>query len=286
MCKKSNFLKCIASLKFFTELACFICICIICSLSRKNPFDTHSIRNLDLYFNDVVNTSNTTNLIQDDNINKNLINKRLIKMLPKNRYKKINLEKIANKKILLRQLVSTSFCLDIREDFEKFKGYKLSSVFDLNYTKIKNISIANLVCSCVVLLFVIVFGILSPIHDKGYLHISSECLNCILVLLGLLLFVCAILSYFARFILSIILFYFIEKGDIEKYDEFLDCKNVKKEKFEDFCDITKLRNCCIAFLILNIIAQGIDQIEKFFDFAGKYIEEEEKEEKEKNNYSN
>ena len=84
------------------------------------------------------------------------------------------------------------------------------------------------------------------------------------------------------------IYYFIlfhRKRDIEKYDEFLDCKNVKKEKFEDFSDITKLRNCCIAFLILNIIAQGIDQIEKFFDFAGKYIEEEEKEEKEKNNYS-
>ena len=283
MPKKSNYLLYIASLKFFTELACFICICIICGLSRKNPFETHSIGNLDLYFNDVVNTSNTTNLIQNNTIYKNLIDKRLIKMLPKNRYKKNYLEKIVNRKILLRQLVSTSFCLDIRDDFEKFKGSKLSSIFDLNYTKIKNISIANLVCSCVVLLFMIVCGIIVPIHEKGHLHISSERLRIFLSLLGLLLIVLALLSYIARFILSIILFYFIEKGDIEKYDEFLDCKNIKKEKFEKFSDITKLRNCCMAFLILNIIAQGIDQIDKFFDFAGKYGEEEEKEKNNNNN---
>ena len=75
MPKKSNYLLCIASLKFFTELACFICICIICGLSRKNPFETHSIRNLDLYFNDVVNTSNKTILMQNNNIYKNLIDK-------------------------------------------------------------------------------------------------------------------------------------------------------------------------------------------------------------------
>ena len=39
----------------------------------------------------------------------------------------------------------------------------------------------------------------------------------------------------------------------------------------------------MAFLILNIIAQGIDQIDKFFDFAGKYGEEEEKEKNNNNN---
>ena len=113
----------------------------------------------------------------------------------------------------MRQLVSTSFCLDIRDDFEKFKGSKLSSIFDLNYTKIKDISIANLVCSCVVLLFMVVCGIILPIHEKGHLHISSERLSFFLGLLGLLLFVLALLSYIARFILSIILFYFIEKGE-------------------------------------------------------------------------
>ena len=75
----------------------------------------------------------------------------------------------------------------------------------------------------------------------------------------------------------------MKKENNEKYHEFLDCKNIKKEKFEEFSDITKLRNCCMAFLILNIIAQGIDQIDKFFDFAGKYGEEEEKEKNNNNN---
>lgn len=78
---KSCFLLCIFGLKFFTEIACFICVCIICSLSRKNPFEAHSITNLDFYFNDVVNTSNTTNLMQNNILYKNSINKRLTKML-------------------------------------------------------------------------------------------------------------------------------------------------------------------------------------------------------------
>jgi len=264
----------IATLKFIIETASFICICIICGLSRKNPFEYHSIKNLDIYFNDVVNNSNTKNFLPNDSIYKNLINKHLIKMLPKNRYKKIYSEKIQKRKILLRQLVSTSFCLDIRDDFEKFKGSKLSSIFDLNYTKIKNVSIADLVCSCVVLLFMIVCRIIKRIHGEDQLYFSSKRLSVFHSRLLLIFIVLATVSYIAKLILSIILFYFIEKGDIEKYDEFLDCKNVKREKFEEFSDITKLRNNCIALLIFNVFSQGIDQIEKFIDFSIKNIEEE------------
>ena len=87
---KRGFLLIIAILKILSEIACFICICIICSLNRKNQFETHFIGNLDLYFNDVEITSNKKNLIPNNIIYKNSINKRLIKMLSKYRYKKKN----------------------------------------------------------------------------------------------------------------------------------------------------------------------------------------------------
>ncbi len=182
----------------------------------------------------------------------------------------------------MRKLVSISFCLDIRDDFEKFKGSKLSSIFDLNYTKIKNISIANLVCSCIAFLYMIVLGLFLRFYNTCNIYsVKPECVQKFLKFFALFMNVLAWLSYIARFILSIILFYFIEKGDIEKFDEFLGCKNVKKANFEELTEIIKLRNCCIAFLILNIIVQGIDKIEKCFDCAEKYIEEDEKNQKEK-----
>ena len=255
----------IISLKFLTELACFICICIICSLSRKNPFETHSIGDLDLYFNDVVNTSSITTLIQNNIIYNNSINNSLIKKLSQNGYKYISSEKILNRKTLLRQLVSTSFCLDIRDDFEKFKGSKLSTIFDLNYSKIKNISIANLATTCglfVTMIPFVYFLFLTKNNDYDDTTCCGGCFIGFVVFSGCL----SSLSYIARFILSIILFYFIEKSDIEKFDDFLKCENVNKKNFEEFSDITKLKNCCFAFLILNIIVQGIDKIEKCSDF--------------------
>ena len=52
----------------------------------------------------------------------------------------------------------------------------------------------------------------------------------------------------------------MEKGDIEKYDEFLECKNIKVKFFKKIYDVNKVRKCFIIFVILNIIIQGIDKI--------------------------
>ena len=54
-------------------------------------------------------------------------------------------------------------------------------------------------------------------------------------------------------VLSVLLFFYIEKGDINKYDEFLDCPNVKKKFF-------KQRKCFLAFTIFNLISEFIDKI--------------------------
>ena len=88
----------------------------------------------------------------------------------------------------------------------------------------------------------------------------------IIGVLGLFL----LLLYVSRFVLSIVLFYYMEKGDIEKYDDFLECKNVKPKYFKKFSDIHHIRNCFFAFLVFNIMVQGIEKVEKCFDFAEKY----------------
>ena len=66
----------------------------------------------------------------------------------------------------------------------------------------------------------------------------------------------------------------MEKGDIEKYDEFLECKNVKTKAFSKFSDVQKIRICFFFFVILNIIGQGIEKIEKCVEysenFSGRY----------------
>lgn len=80
----------------------------------------------------------------------------------------------------------------------------------------------------------------------------------------------------ARIALSFILLYYIEKGDIEKYDDFLDCPEVRVKFFDKFVEINSLRKCFIAFFILNIIEQGIDKLAKIFDIVEKLVELDDK----------
>lgn len=234
-------------LKYLTELACFICVCILCGLSRKNPFESHTIGDLSKYFVDAPkNSTNSTNIITTKYMNtKN--NFRLLK-----RYDKLYSKAEIQKKLNLRHLVSRSFCDEIREDFVNFKGKKLSNIFDLNYKKIRGISIANLVISCVM-------GFLNLLMIAGRKNDSFIVGMAILILI----------LYEARFVISLVLFYYIGKSDIEKYDDFLECDNVRENAFDQFSDVNKLRKCFLAFLVLNIIVQGIDKIEKCFEYGEK-----------------
>ena len=43
-----------------------------------------------------------------------------------------------------------------------------------------------------------------------------------------------LLLWIGRMVLSVLLFFYIEQGDINKYDDFLDCPNVKKKFFKQF----------------------------------------------------
>ena len=234
------------------EFASFICVCIIVGLSRKNPFEKHIIGDLTNYFNDEINTidinpiSNETKYNYSISIhdkNKNSFNESSDNFSDDDDFKVFG---------KLRKLVSESFCLEIRENFEKFKGKKLSTIFDLKYSKVHGLSIAEMVICCVIIFVTLIGGFTK----------SNETCFIITSLIYLLLMI-------PNFILSFLLFYYMEKSDIERYDDFLDCKNVKVNTFKNIAGITKLRNCFYAFVVFNVILLGIEKVERLFDYAEK-----------------
>jgi len=256
--KKCDIVLAIFVVKLLIEIANFVCICILVNSSKKNPFESHIIGNLENYF-----------YIEDTNkiVNNLLINK--ISTEEHIRYKNKIIDpnlKIKNE-TFLRKLISKSTCLEIRENFEKFRGTKLSNIFDLNYSKVHAFSIATLILTLVFFVLIIFNSILSCM-DCYYYSLNS-CKKCLLILY-LVIF---LLIYGARFILFLVLFYYMEKGDLELYDDFLDCKDVKANFFKKISDINKLKNCFYAFVILNFLELGIEKIEKYLEFSEKNIEE-------------
>ena len=65
----------------------------------------------------------------------------------------------------------------------------------------------------------------------------------------------------------------MEKGDVEKYDNFLDCPNVKVIFFKKLSDVNKLRGCFYAFVIMNFLVLGIEKIEHYLEFSENAIKE-------------
>ena len=254
-------------LKLFLELAGFICICILCGLSSKNPFESHIILDVSYYFYESSNIS--TNITSNDNITLN--NNASIE----SKLSVISDHNILEKNTKKRKLISESTCSEIRDNFIKYKDSQLSNIFDLNYGKIRKISLVNLIITCTIIIFVF----FSPLLDKIKLKAFKIIIR-ILMALSLFLII-------ARFVLGIILIYYFEKkSEIEKYDEFLECKNVKVEMFKQFSDINKLRKCSYAFFILNIISLGIDKLESLGNYSKTIVEERAKRALKQHKYNN
>ena len=230
--------------KMLVEIGSFVCICILVHLSKTNPFKVHIIGDLTLYFNDV-DKENIT--IDDINTNISITNN------------------VTNKSSGLRYLVSESFCSDIHDKFKKYKGSKLSSIFELNYEIVHRLSLVNMIVSTALLFILILAIIFRKAIENFHPH----------PILGCLIYMIIMPAYAGRFVLSLIMFYYFEKGDIEKYDDFLDCPNIKVNYFKNFSDVDTFRKVTFAFLVLNIVSQGIEKIEKCHNF-GKEMDEEEK----------
>ena len=146
----------------------------------------------------------------------------------------------------------------MQESFARNEGKRLSYIFDLNYQTIRKISIALLVVS---LSYVVLFIILIIFFINANKSYRNNCSAIIAGFSGLLIYI----AWIAKFVLSLLLYHFIESGDIGKYDDFLDCKNVREKYFDKFNDISKLRRCFLAFAILNIISESLDKAKDLFE---------------------
>ena len=142
--------------KLLIEIANFICVFILVSSSRKNPFEKHIIGNLTNYFYFYDEGSTSFLNINKRKNNNVLFNNNSTEEHIFNRSKKISSNLNIKKELFLRKLVAKSFCLEILDNFEKCRGTKLSNIFDLNYNRIHTFSITTLVLSLVFFLLLIV----------------------------------------------------------------------------------------------------------------------------------
>ena len=239
----------IKGLDALVQLGIFICVCILCSLSSKEPFKSHVIGDINNYFYESSNaTYHNDCLCNNVTYNHACTLEELAQGC-----KTVSSEIFKVKRSSFRKLVSDSFCEDMHNSFVRNKDKKISYLFDLNYHLIRKFSITLLVLT----LANIPLGILFICIEK-----SSKTFS---ILIGVLV----LLIWAARIVLSILLFYNVENGDIQKYDDFLDCKNVRTNYFDRFSDVTKLRKCFLAFAIFSIISEVIGKVGELIDKAEK-----------------
>ena len=217
-------------------IASIIIISIICHLSRNNPLEEHTIRNLNNYFNDVPDVTNLTTKIEKECNNND---KELDNIESNIKFNKSE----NNHKRFLRRLVSTSYCTKIRNKFEKYEGRKLSSIFDLKMGKIHKLSIGLIV----VISFIPFCIILTIIFYKVFNCDREQqvCQHCSFTMI--------LLAIVTNLVLLIIFAVIYKKGDIGEYKDFLDCPKIKKNAFAKFSDVTKLRKYIISFEIVDAI---------------------------------
>ena len=249
-------------IKDAVELAIFITVCIIVGFSSKDPFKSHIIGNMTNYFNTF--PSSNTSLYKSICICKNeTFNNPCTSENDLRGCFNVSSDIINFQPSFKRKLESDSFCTDIRDSFSRNKGRKLSYIFDLKYITIRRISIALMVvCVSFMALSLIKFFIKD---SKKYKEGKSTILKKILYLVDYL----KLIAWIAKFVLSLILFHFIESSDIGKYDSFLECRYAKEKYFKKFTDVTKFRKCFLAFGIFNIISESLDKAAYFFNKCDK-----------------
>ena len=281
---------------FVLELACLYCICRICSLSSKDPFQNQSIIDYQNYFLYKPILFNDNPYKKDFNrINKNSCKIRNLEFKAENETDYIDWES----DILSENTSSnfgnntgdtpttsaadttsidqenfydptytdkTSFCYDMYTSFINNQNKKFSYIFDLNYDTIKHLTIPTLIIFSIYLILYIIpeivtFGILKKCKCKNFNFFCNKNINNLIFI--------KTLFWFAKSLLYYILWFKIERGDIGKYEDFLKCKFVNKVYFDDnFADITKLREYYIVLIIINLITEMLDRIKTVLESTG------------------
>jgi len=159
-----------------------------------------------------------------------------------------------------------TFCKDIYSSFSIYEGEKISYIFDLNYVNIKKYCLITFILYILYLLFIYppiiieTFGCTKKIEK--ILKIGKKKIDVILKIMKIF----ATIFWLIKSVFYYVLWLLIEKGDLQKYEDFLKCKYVKKNYFdENFPDIHKFRIYYIFLLILNLTTELIDKVETSFN---------------------
>ena len=228
----------------------------LCALSSKDPFKSHIIGNITDYFKINLTNSNiveymcicNNNITYDHSCSEEKVIEGCLNIVS---------DIVDFKPLSKRILVSDSFCTDMQESFIRNQGKQLSYIFNLRYQVIRKVSIASTtVTSSLIALNIALICIVKNNCDTNGIFI---------IIISLL----SLIGYIAKFVLFLLLYHFIESGDIGKYDDFLDCKNVRKEFFEKFKGINSLRKIFLGFAILNIISESLGKAKELFEVCVK-----------------
>ena len=65
---KCHPIMCMMFFNICIELACFICVCILCHISSKNPFKDHIIGDISNYFNIIEEKTDETPILDSNQI--------------------------------------------------------------------------------------------------------------------------------------------------------------------------------------------------------------------------
>ena len=247
------------TLKFYVEATIFGLVITLCTLSSKDPFKSHIIGDISNYFKILSNTSDSAenvSIIETSLMNPSYMPENISQEYFNNSYDFIDIKYLLKEK---RKLASDSFCVDMEESFKRNEGQKLSYIFDLRYQTIRKINIALIIIILSFILLTIAAIIVAIMIKKN----RTNCLE----ILGIIISIMVFFTWIAKFVLSLLLLYFIESSDIGKYDDFLECKNVKVKFFDKFTDVDKLRKIFLAFAVLNIISESIDKANEIFELG-------------------
>ena len=290
-------------IKISIESSIFTIICIIVSLSSKDPLDSHIIGNITNYFDYIPNIISFENLCECNNeiLNYSCTEENILQGCS-NASSKI----IEYKHLFKRRLKSKSFCEDMQLSFVRNEGKKLSYIFSLNYTIIRRLSITILVITLSFIgLYIILAIFLKLVNNIEYELIISEIkdekisdnsdekkidnierktidvinskeaskkqiedkrnkLRIYKIIIKVAKVLIALL-WIAKIVLSLLLYHFIDSGDNKKYEDFLDCKRIDEEYFDGFKGIKKLRVCFTSFAVLSIVSESFDKLKDVID---------------------
>lgn len=239
----------------FSELYNIIFILVFISFNGKYDFKNYIIGNLTDYYSVLINSTHT--FVAEPECNNISFHYNCSNDNDLSGYK--NDTNINNNNFIFRKLVSKSFCHEIYSSFIEYKGKPLSYIFDFNISRLFGISIPIFIIS---LLFFSFFNLLFARCKKIVNFFDNKIVKIFILFL-----------YIAKFVLFIIFFYFFEEGDIGKYENFLECKYVRKKYFSKFPDVDKIIKAYKTYWISTIISESLDTFEMLLEII---IEEKNK----------